>query len=391
MKILYVGLEDISLPTGPGVNERVFLADMFKRLGDDFCAVTPEPANGRPEELSDLNIVSIPVHGSARHATGWLLARTLGSHIVLRTLRRFQPDLTVMRYSPLPIPQFFASRYRRVPYVLKTQADVSLRKHYANHPTARYLRRLNTALTRCVIREASCIDLVSSAKRDNLIAFDPTVKDRVHIIDNGVDVTLFDGRRSADRRRGLGFSEEDVVIGYAGGLPMRRGGKEVIDVVANGVSPWVLKGLIVGDSGEAEHCREYARERGVESAVVVFGAAPYSDVPDLMGCMDLGLSILRSDERGASEQKVRQYLAMGLCVVGTAGSNDFLRDKNFARVVATECSMEVAAAVASLLKNGRDTLLVVGQQARRYAVDELAITAKNDLRIQLWAEAVSGG
>ena len=52
---------DISLPNGPGVNERGFLADMLQRYGDRLFAVIPAPRRGVPGELASLRTELIPI------------------------------------------------------------------------------------------------------------------------------------------------------------------------------------------------------------------------------------------------------------------------------------------------------------------------------------------
>ena len=148
--------------------------------------------------------------------------------------------------------------------------------------------------------------------------------------------------------------------------------------------------MIVGDSGEAGACRQYAKASGVSDEVVVYGEADYGDVPKLMACMDIGLSILRQAERGNSEQKVRQYLATGLCVVGTSGSNDFLEGQGFARIVQTGEPREVVHAVRQFLEQSVEDLTVLAQEARCYAESNLSITARTEQRIQIWNEAAQG-
>jgi glycosyltransferase involved in cell wall biosynthesis len=385
-RVLYASLVDISVPSGPGVNELVFLKDMLGRYGSGLCAVIPQPSRGMPEELRGLNVVTLPARRNVRNPLGWLQARTVGALLLRRAIARFAPELIVMRFSTFPLPQVVAGRLGNVPYVLKTLGEVSLEKHYRMYPHARVARGLNTRLIRDLLRGAACIDIVSDRMRADVLSFEPSVAPRLHVIDNGVDVEHFDARRSPVQRQRFGFAPEDVVVGFVGNFPLRRGALEVIDAVAALRGTLPVKGLVVGDSGDAEECRRHAASRGVQDAVTIYGEARYSEVPGLMGCMDIGLSILRAGERGESEQKVRQYLASGLCVVGTAGSNDFLRGRPFARVVETEDAAVVAAAVRELAAPG--PLPLLRQQARAFAEANLSVRARNDLRVQLWNSAL---
>lgn len=385
-RILYTSLVDLSLPNGPGVNERVFLKDMAGRFGKDLCAVVPKPARGFPEELAEVDRVFIPVDRPVRSPRGWAQVRAMGSWSLLRATSRFQPDLVVMRSGAMPLPHFLFSVRSNVPYVLKTVGDVSFQRFYANHRVGRLLSPLNEAMFRRLLRGALCLDLVSSRQRDIAIRVDPTLAPRTHVIDNGVDLESFSPRAATGIAAGLDGPERDPVIGYVGNLPMQRGGKEVIDALAAFQGSRQLRGLIVGDSGEAESLARYAREKGVAGRVNVVGEVDYSQVPGLMAAMDIGLSILRPEERGASEQKVRQYLASGLCVVGTSGSNDFLKGHDFARVVDSSESHVLKTAIESLLAGGSERLSHRKQAARSFAESELSFSSRNDRRLALWQD-----
>jgi glycosyltransferase involved in cell wall biosynthesis len=344
---------------------------------------------GVPRELADLNAVWIPNHGSVRGMLGWSQVRVLGSRPVRRTISHFNPDIVVARIGALPLPYRFFPEELEVPYVLKTAGDLSFGAFYGNHRGGRLLARLNQAMVDRIVQGATCIDFVSTAQRELARDLYPDLEDRLHVVDNGVDLDQFRPAPGASVRSSLGFGDSDIVIGYVGNLPMQRGGKEVIDTVAHLQHLGNVKGLVVGDSGEAVACRRHAEERSVSDRVVVYGEADYGDVADLMAAMDVGLSILRSKERGASEQKVRQYLATGLCVVGTRGSNDFLAGMDFARVVASEDLREVAAAVESFVTLGREGRSQLGLEARAFAEAELSFAKRNDRRIRIWETALS--
>jgi glycosyltransferase involved in cell wall biosynthesis len=383
-RILYTSLVDLSIPYGPGVNERGFAKDMLRRFGTDLHAVVPRPLKGLPEELAALDATFLPRGATIRSLHGWLLAGSAAFSMLPRAIAGFQPDLVVVRTGALALGHLRATSGLNVPYVLKTAGDVTFRSFYGRSPVRRVTRPVNDFMFHRLLHGAMCVDVVSSAQRQRALALYPELETRVHVIDNGVDLQHFTpGARDASRRR-LGFSSDEFVVGYVGNLPMRRGGREVIDVVADLVPRFKARGLIVGDTGEAAACRDYADRRGVADAVVVYGEADYGEVPALMGAMDVGLSILRSHERGNSEQKVRQYLAMGLCVVGTAGSNDFLRGEDFSRIVATEEPGPIIEAVKSLAELPASARAEYGREARRLAQTSLSIAARNQERLDLW-------
>ena len=385
-RILYSSLVDVSLPSGPGVNERSFLKDMLVRYDANLHAVIPRPVRGLPEELAGLDATLIRTWGSVRTKRGWSQANALGAFQLPCAIERFQPDLIVLRSGALAVPHYLLSRASGIPYVVKTAGDVTFQSFYGRSWIRRSLKGPNDRMFASLLHGALCIDVVSPSQRERVTRLHPNLGSRICVIDNGVDLNHFiSGGRVAARER-FGFAEKDFVVGYVGNLPMQRGGKEVIDVVASLTTRGNVRGLIVGDSGEADACRQHASASGVSDAVMVYGEADYGNVPELMACIDVGLSILQPRERGNSEQKVRQYLATGLCVVGTAGSNDFLRGQEFARIVQSADLDEVVGAVVSFIAEGRESIDGLGRKARSFAESTLSIAARNDQRVALWNE-----
>jgi glycosyltransferase involved in cell wall biosynthesis len=387
-RILYSSLIDVSLPSGPGVNERLFLREMMDRLGNQFCAVIPTPSRGIPQALRNLNVRLIPVGRSVRTRTGWLLARTVGVPVLIRELKAFQPDLLVMRVGAFALPYYAVAKRRIAPYALKTAGGVTFEHFYNLHPVARPFSKLNRRVAREIWSGGISIDVVNEDARRRLLAVYPHLEGRVHVVDNGVDITHFRLRDDSRIRSSLGIDPNEMVVGFVGNFPMRRGGKEVVDVVSALRSHYPVKGLIVGDTGEAESCREYVRQSDAEADIIVYGEADYADVPTLMSCVDIGLSILRPRERTNAELKVRQYLASGACVVGTVGSNDFLRGHSFAQIVESEEPQHVILAVESLLAQGKAALSRWGAEARLFAERTLSMAARNSERIRIWENAL---
>jgi glycosyltransferase involved in cell wall biosynthesis len=389
-RILYSCLTDVSLPNGPGVNERGFLADMLRRFDDRLLAVIPRPSRGLPGELASLKCNFIPAHRSTRTPVGWVEVRALSAGIVANAISAFQPDLVVLRTGAMPIPHVAALRNAAVPYVVKTAGDVTHRAFYGAGGLRRLIRPLNERLFRRLLLGAAFVDVVTDEQKRLLIERFPGMSRRVAVIDNGVDLDTFGRNDLPNVRAALGFRDDEIVIGYVGNLPMQRGGGEVVAAVAALVPRYPVRGLIVGNSGEADQCRRAAEEAGVAGRVIVYGEADFSDVPGLMGAMDIGVSILRPRERSASEQKVRQYLASGLCVVNTEGSNEFLRGQPFARLTSTHDQELVCEAVQSLACLGRQRLEEIGREARAFAEANLSITTRNDKRLELWNETLRG-
>lgn len=387
-RVLYTSYVDVSLPYGPGVNEYGFLKDMSQRFGSNLHVVIPRPARELPPELTSLDATYLTMFGSSRNPTAWFQARTTGAIALWSAIRKFNPDVIVLRSGAMSLSQLLIGAQKKVPYVIKTAGDGSHTEFYSRRKFSRALKPVDQLIQKCVFENACCIDVVSGPQKNKLSSLYPSLSERVHVIDNGVETAKFNPDNYPQSKKSLGFSDDDIVVGYVGSVPMQRGGKEVIDVVAALRSNTRVRGLIVGDSGEADACREYASKLGLSDLVVVYGEADYPKVPGLMAAIDCGMSIRRVNERSVAELKVRQYLASGACVVGTPVSNDFLRGYDFARVVESDETEEVVAAVQDLIENGQVRLAELGKKARAFADAELSLAARNDLRLRYWTEAI---
>lgn len=122
--------------------------------------------------------------------------------------------------------------------------------------------------------------------------------------------------------------------------------------------------------------------------IILVDAVPYRDVLRLMQAMDVGLSLRRSAQRDSSEWKVWQYLTSGLCVIGTAGSNNFLQNSPFAKVIDSISPEAVVAAAAKLVEHGADGIRALGHRAKAPALSNLSAEAKHEKRIAFWEHSL---
>lgn len=389
MRVLYISLVDVSVPYGPGVNERSFLRDMHRRFGSNFLAVLPRPEHGIPADLQGLEIEYLSYFKSSRTFVGWVESRIFGAVRVPKIIKTFKPDLIVMRTGALCFPEYIASRVNRsVRYVLKTAGSGSYEAFYRRSIFRRMLSGINDSLHKKMLDGAGVIDVVSEMQYCSMSEKYPEYKHKAFVIDNGVDTDLFNGADREITRKRYGWDIDTVVLGYAGTQPFSRGGKEVIDCISS-LRAMNIAGLIIGDSGQAKQCFEYARQLGISDRVRIVGQVDYSIVPELMAAMDVGLSILRAHERHASEQKVRQYFASGVLLVGTCGSNDLFKGYPFAEVIASDDMEIVLGAIRGFVELPVKERMRLSQQAKQFANDELSVASKNDIRLRLWQQELS--
>ncbi len=392
-RLLYTSLVDISVPYGPGVNETGFIRDMYRRYGSNFMALIPRPMNGLPHDLSAAKIEYLNYAPSSRGPLGWVESRVSGMVRLPFAINHFDPDFIVMRAGAVFLPGLvFLKRRMSIPYALRVAVNGSFEDFYSGNRFRRIFTRYNQHIYGSLVKHANVIDIVTERKKTELIERYPFAEDRVFVIDNGVDVNMFSRETNSSVRTRFNIANDTIVLGYVGGFPWRRGAKQLIDCIHALISKELcfnVHGMIVGDNGDAAVCRDYAQTLGISESITVTGRVAFDQVPKYMSAMDIGISIRDYSEQGCSELKVRQYLASGLCVIGSKGSNDFLRGQPFARILETGSQDEILTAYEQLTEKGKDELTQLGTQATAYARKHLSVESKNDRRLELWRNSLS--
>lgn len=179
-----------------------------------------------------------------------------------------------------------------------------------------YRRRHDTE-TRCM-REAAAVVTLSDSMREDILARG-VPGERVHVVPNGVDPTLFTPReRSVTMLRRWGL-EDRFIFGYVSNLDHYREGQELlieaaVELRRRGV---LATALIVGDGGRREALEKLAIDVGAGDAVVFTGKVPHDEVLDYYALLDVFV-VPRVDERAArlvTPLKPFEAMAMGVPVV----------------------------------------------------------------------------
>lgn len=179
-----------------------------------------------------------------------------------------------------------------------------------------YRRRHDTE-ARCM-REAAAVVTLSDSMRDDILARG-VPGERVHVVPNGVDNTVFAPRgRSPELMRQWGL-EGSFVFGYVSNLDHYREGQELliraaVELRRRGVH---ATALIVGDGRRRQLLEEVAAEVSAGDAVVFTGKVPHDQVLDYYALYDVFV-VPRVDERAArlvTPLKPFEAMAMGVPVV----------------------------------------------------------------------------
>lgn len=274
----------------------------------------------------------------------------LGAALALPRVKR--PDVVISTS-----PQFFcgltglmAKWFRRVPWVLEIrdiwpESIVSV----GAMKKGRVIRTLEWLETRAY-RNANAIVSVTES-------FVPHITDRLkgpkplHVIKNGVDLSLFNRSISAeDAKRQLGLDGK-YVAAYVGTHGLAHGLDTVLDAAERLTHDPRIVFLLVGDGAERVRLLERAKQMQLPN-IRILGQRPKSDMPMVWAATDASIIHLK---RSATFKKVlpsKMFEAMAMqcpIVLGVEGeARALLDDANAGIGITPENADELANAVAAL-------------------------------------------
>lgn len=385
IRCLYLCSIDISIPNGPGVNEAEFVPALNNVSGGNSYFLLPFPEGQFPPGLPASKIAWV---ASVRKGSviSWLTHKTSLLYHAIVMVRKHRPDLIVMRLGVFSVAEFLLTCVfaRNTPYAIKTAGDGTFPVFDRKTLVVRALKPVNHWIHRILVRRAIAVDVVSPAQQQRLQEM--AGRDaNVIWVDNGVNTERFSPICAADAKARVGLPGNAFVIGYAGNFPVERGVEQLVNVVKRlAKEGWNIHGLVVGEDEATRELAANVMDCGYQEQFSFVGQVPYTDVPNYMGAMDLGMSLRRGNLQSASELKVRQYIACGKPVLVSPGVNEFVMESGIGRVVDPDDMDEIQEAVLHYMRLSPEEYAQVSRRARDNAVAHLSYEAKVKERVALW-------
>jgi teichuronic acid biosynthesis glycosyltransferase TuaC len=181
-------------------------------------------------------------------------------------------------------------------------------------------------------------------------------RERIDVVPNGIDRTLFHPRDRDAARRALGLPVEGQIVLYVGHIATPKGALDLVQAFATGGS--ALRGarlVLVGDGIERDACAKLAATLEVDATFV--GAEPHERIPLWLAACDL--LALPSWNEGIPNV-VLEALASGRRVVATrvGGIPDVVTSEELGELVPPRDHRELATALARVLSTEYDPLKV---------------------------------
>jgi glycosyltransferase involved in cell wall biosynthesis len=328
------------------------------RLRGDAVATTPHVETQDGLDVRHPRFLCPPRVGKT--LDGVLYAASL-LPVVARLRRRFPFDLIDAHFTyPDGVAAGLLGRAFRVPVVITVRGTHDL--YHAGFA----LRRLQI---RAALRRAARVVTVSQSLHDFVVALGVD-RDRVRVIPNGVDASLFaPGDRAVARQR-LGLAPEGTVLLSVAGLVEGKGHHRVIESLPSIAArhPDVAYVVVGAEAPRGDHARELqalARRHGVADRLRLVGPRPHDEIPRWMAAADVFCLATRSE---GWCNAITEATACGLPVVSTrVGGN------------------------AEIVQDGRDGFLVPFWDADRFVSAVSEVLGRSWNRAEIAARAGTAG
>ncbi len=198
------------------------------------------------------------------------------------------------------------------PWILET--NQLLYREARDDRSALALSRLARHIELRAYRQADVVICVSEALKELVVGEAGISTDKVLVIPNGVDTTLF-------RPRVTARCDSELVVGFVGNVVNWHALDMLLREVATMRSQGAfLRVRIVGDGPERPALERLASELGIADAVDFLGLVARDAVPALIAQFDIGFCGYKAPSIGklyGSPLKIYEYMAMGKPVLSS--------------------------------------------------------------------------
>ncbi len=284
-----------------------------------------------------------------------------------------QPDVVIASSPQLlvALSGWWLARCKRVPFVFE------VRDLWPESLAAVGMGNTNSALHRTLgkiagflYRRADQIVVVAPAFEDHLVKHWNVPREKLSVVENGVETDLFAPRSAAELRREL-HAENKFVVSYIGTIGMAHGLDTVIGAAAqlHDTNP-EISFMILGEGAERERIVSLARERGLTNLRFV-DQQPREKIPAYIAASDACLVLLKKSDvfKTVIPTKMLEFMSCARPVIlGVEGqARSILEEGRAGITIEPENSAALANTICYLAAN-REHARSLGQNGREYIV-----------------------
>ena len=273
---------------------------------------------------------------------------------LLPLLERSVPDLIYQRYARFSWAGVVAAIKTRRPLFLEYNgSEVWVGKHWDRVGKLDLLERYE----QLNLKAATRIFVVSEVERRNLETRGVN-SNKIIINPNAVDASSFQpGRGGTDVKRRLGFTDNDVVVGFVGTFGPWHGVQVLSEAIKTIQSDQPIKFLFVGSGSLYAQVQQMLVDDRNAGRVIFTGPVEHKEVPAFLDACDILVSphvpLTDGSEFFGSPTKLFEYMAMGKGIVASCLGqiSDVLDDGKTALLVKPGDPGELASAIRRLAES----------------------------------------
>lgn len=266
---------------------------------------------------------------------------------------RLNPDIVYLRDIKFTILPVLLSRLNRIPCILEVNGlmDEALK---VRRVSAWKFWILDT-FHRWNIRKVRHIITVTKGIKEEILSQYGISKEKISIINNGVDLTQFSPMDINVAKEKVGLSQAHKYIGFVGGLFPWHGLDQLIEA-----APHVLKNeprarfVIVGTGLMEQWLKKTLSVRNLQRKFIFTGSVPFQMVPFYINAFDVCIVFFKKVRKDPGDPiKLYEYLACGRPVVASdvPGYGDLVKAAEAGISVNSAEPIATAEAILKLLRN----------------------------------------
>jgi len=344
------------------------------------------------EEVVDAGIITKPFTANKAE---WSLAQRLWAKVswlfmnisilfnLLWLAKDVRPDIVLFRF--MPNHQFFFPIFV-LSFLYPVVLEINALRSIENPTEANWLINL---LDKISLRRVKRCFVVSQNIKDHLLGRNLLGKEKVAIIENGVDLEHFSPDLPADNIKQILGLNNTFVVGFVGSFKPWHGIENIISL-AEAIKPEGIdiRFLIVGDGKERSNYEEMIKAKGLEGSFIFTGFIEHDRVHEYIAAMDVAIAPHKSDsfkESGGfhgSPLKIFEYMAMAKPIITApiGQIKDIIIDGQSGRLIFSEDINALKAEIKKLYadKMYRQTLAINARKRveERYSWKENAIKVR---------------
>jgi len=392
MNICYISHVDISLPNGPGVNEREFLLTLREESllrGDQASCIIPKPSLPLDTPVPDAHFFQPSLPISRFPSLNRLLANAWLAGLIIGLTLKYGYDLYILRISRTGLFIPVLLRLLGKPYSMKTLGNTMKFNKAERRP---WHERAVTLIFRKILRDSLTTDVCTPQLEKSYRSGYGV--DNIQVIDNAVNVERFLPLDREECRRACGLKEFDRIVGYCGGRPSERGARQLVEISPRLIERYPGAGIvIIGEDQDLDTLKIKARDSGLSDRIRFMGTIPYTELNPFLNCFNVGVALdtaQRIDLIGNSSQKIRQFIACGIPVICAGNTNTGLIREKLGSWVDPGDPEQLLHEICSWFDLPGDQIPQFRDKARRYAEENLSTRIAYAKRYSAWKKAMHG-